>query len=49
MTIANYYSSPALFLMAYSHCLANKAAKKSQEEVNAQALERSRQKKIAFK
>ena len=40
MTIANYYSSAALFLMAYSHYLAKKPAEKSHEEVNASARER---------
>ena len=40
--IANYYSNPALFLMVYSHYLANKPAEKSHMEVNAYALERRR-------
>jgi MFS family permease len=42
MMIANYYSSAALFLMVYSHYLANKPAEKSHMEVNAYALERRR-------
>jgi hypothetical protein len=42
MMIANFYSSAALFLMVYSHYLANKPAEKSHMEVNAYALERRR-------